>query len=1366
MFLVVFIASCEQKKKEEVLKPKIPLPAIPEDEPEVDEKKEVKEDSEKEKEEEVAKPTAPYFEMSFPTEITIKENEAWSMQLSAVDPDGGTISFYTICPYLCPDGINFSDSGLVEWRPSYAQANVYDIQFTATDESGEYVVSPNVRFIIQNENRPPRLTSVMIKPDKITAPAFLTCDVTREDDDKDLLTTLRTWIVNGEENASLKDRRTVESSNFRARDEIYCASKVVDANGAETALVNSEVYIFPNTAPSVNSISISKVAGSGASNVIYVGNSISCSYSASDENGDDVVLVKSFVQKKVGASWSTINSSTSSDPYIYTVDKNEAHSDIRCGIEVTDGTENTEAFSTSMAVTNSAPTINSVTIAVSGGKTTPSSGDTASCTVSFSDVDGDVVSPSVSFYNSGTLRSGATTFYSDSVSMVKNYILKTIYSVANPIDADTNGDTVSCVATLTDGRGGVTTTASINSLTLGDTPPTLIKDPTSTGNLAQTLYTGQSMTTVKLLAKDMDGDVMTVSKVNDSDTCDDVGIILSVAGSNVTMMAPVPSATHPQKDRDCSVKFKVTTSNPTPAFPVGSDEVTFSLTMPNRSPTLVCTNKTQFLETAPESYKRLRIGQDGEVMSDVVCTITDADDPSGDANYDFVFTDVGGSCSDSFFSFEESSGSYLLPFTSLGTPVPNKRVIKGNMGLDFCSFSISAADGDTGDGGRATNVETVVIKPKIDINVLTDVAHAVDSSCRLSLVVDGDRPIYNFTDNSINYSSANSPNVGEVAINTITASSIITKEHSVSGVLSQEQMEAGYNASCSLIDSLDLNSACFLQTYPLEKVNLSLVLKAYSPTPSPFTTTRTVKIETEIKPSNIVSTTYSAVRPFPVLGRGAEDGSQTQATTGCIRDASCDGVRASVSAGGQHSCVLSGTSGSTSIACWGDNTYGQLGFETAPSASPFKFFEPSSSPSFVSGLNSPSLVTAGKNHTCAIVDGGKVKCWGANGFGQLGTGSYSRNTNSATTEEGSFDSNDEPLVSYVTVDTDSSDLTGVVSLSTGDNHTCALTSSGTVYCWGSNNKGQIGNGDTSVPASHDSSICFSQALYDAGSKDKTYKCATRATKVVDRSSGLQTEASGVISISLGGDASCGIFSGGKVACWGSNENGLLGGGAGDDRPSPFKDALSGICDGADVCPLAEINTSTLKDLWSISVGSKSACAIDSDGAGYCWGKNDLGQFGNGETSNSTYYNPELSTKIFTSRKISAITVGNDFSCITEEMDSNDGIGLYSSTKCFGENTEKLGYGSYPPVSPSSSPLPITVRAENGVDPMYGVMAISAGNGHACGVKGGEVYCWGDNSKGQLGSSIVTESNKPIKVFDLTTAAKRYCSQEFVFMRKD
>ena len=140
-----------------------------------------------------------------------------------------------------------------------------------------------------------------------------------------------------------------------------------------------------------------------------------------------------------------------------------------------------------------------------------------------------------------------------------------------------------------------------------------------------------------------------------------------------------------------------------------------------------------------------------------------------------------------------------------------------------------------------------------------------------------------------------------------------------------------------------------------------------------------------------------------------------------------------VAAGGEHTCALGG---SGNVVCWGSTRFGQLGIESTSDL-------PVTEPRLVQATLAATEISAGEAHTCAIVTGGSVSCWGAGSTGQLGDGL-------------TLDSN-LPLLVF--------GERGATRLSAGGGHTCALRGGGTVACWGANDDGQLGNGTTTLAVS-------------------------------------------------------------------------------------------------------------------------------------------------------------------------------------------------------------------------------------------------------------------------------------------------------------
>jgi RHS repeat-associated protein/uncharacterized repeat protein (TIGR01451 family) len=257
------------------------------------------------------------------------------------------------------------------------------------------------------------------------------------------------------------------------------------------------------------------------------------------------------------------------------------------------------------------------------------------------------------------------------------------------------------------------------------------------------------------------------------------------------------------------------------------------------------------------------------------------------------------------------------------------------------------------------------------------------------------------------------------------------------------------------------------------------------------------------------------------------DGTTAERTTPVDVSGLTSGVTA-VSAGAYYTCALTTSGG---VKCWGYNLDGQLGDGTTTDRS---------TPVNVSGLTSGvAAISTGFSHTCALTTGGAVKCWGDNSSGQLGDGT--------TTDR----------LTPVDVSGLSS---GVVAISAGGSHTCALTSTGEVKCWGRNNNGQLGDGTTT----------------------------NRTTPV--SVSGLS---SGVSAITTGSNHSCALTTSGGVKCWGRNLDGELGDGTTTQRTTPVD--VSGLTSGA-----ASVDTSNFH-----------TCTLTTGNVSKCWGDNTYGQLGDG-----------------------------------------------------------------------------------------------------------------------------------------------------------
>lgn len=290
-----------------------------------------------------------------------------------------------------------------------------------------------------------------------------------------------------------------------------------------------------------------------------------------------------------------------------------------------------------------------------------------------------------------------------------------------------------------------------------------------------------------------------------------------------------------------------------------------------------------------------------------------------------------------------------------------------------------------------------------------------------------------------------------------------------------------------------------------------------------------------------------------------------------------------ITAGSNHACALMETG---EMRCWGSNTSAQLGMgDTSNRYIPVQ----------VSGLSSGVIaLSAGIVHTCGLMIGGELKCWGYNYFGALGTGDTT--TRYVPTQVSGLSS-------------------GVFDVSAGAYHTCALTNAGEIKCWGRNDGGQLGTGDTAarnVPtpvsglasgvmaiSAGDNHTC---ALLDTGAmkcwgQNNRGQLGTLDTGVRLTPTQVSGMSSWVAGISAGGSHTCALTLVGEMKCWGDNIYGALGTGAGSGIFT-YPTQVSGLSSG----------------VLAMSLGNMHTCAQTDISELKCWGYNYNGQLGTGDTT--------------------------------------------------------------------------------------------------------------------------------------------------------
>jgi alpha-tubulin suppressor-like RCC1 family protein len=297
-----------------------------------------------------------------------------------------------------------------------------------------------------------------------------------------------------------------------------------------------------------------------------------------------------------------------------------------------------------------------------------------------------------------------------------------------------------------------------------------------------------------------------------------------------------------------------------------------------------------------------------------------------------------------------------------------------------------------------------------------------------------------------------------------------------------------------------------------------------------------------------------------------------------------------ITAGGNHMCALLDNG---LVRCWGFNRYGQLGAVTNNNTS-----NPNPTPQPPVNLGAgrtATAITAGANHTCALLDNGTVRCWGFNRYGQLG----------AVTNNNTNDPNPtpQPPVNLGAGRT-------ATAITAGANHTCALLDNGTVRCFGYNFSGQLGsttNSGTSTPNP------TPRPPVNLG----TGRTATAVT--------------------AGSDHTCALLDNGTVRCVGYNVGGQLGSttnnGTGTPNPTPEP-----------AIPLGRPTT-------AITAGANHTCALLDNGTVRCVGSNRYGELGSPTNNGTTDANPTPEPAIPFGRPASAITAGANHTCALLDDDT-------------------------------------------------------------------------------------------------------------------
>ncbi len=343
-----------------------------------------------------------------------------------------------------------------------------------------------------------------------------------------------------------------------------------------------------------------------------------------------------------------------------------------------------------------------------------------------------------------------------------------------------------------------------------------------------------------------------------------------------------------------------------------------------------------------------------------------------------------------------------------------------------------------------------------------------------------------------------------------------------------------------------------------------------------------------------------------------------------------------------YTCVVMDNN---AMQCWGRGGQGYLGNGDSYTVhTPVTVNMPTYPPDAV------EMSGADGHHSCLLASNGSIYCWGEDWNGQIGHGHYG----------GWWDEPHGPTT-----------LAGkaAVTVVTGIHHTCAIAVDLTLYCWGRDDNGQVGNGEPGTDVvdspeeidlppgrtavSINAGVDATCVILDNGSgmcwglnMNSHLGVGTNTSKYSPTPISVLPANRSLVALDVGFKHTCGILDDGLVYCWGNNTNGQLGDGTNDHSIYPR------------VASLPPGRTAI-----SIDAGSHHTCAILDDSSAYCWGRNDYGQLGDGTTTNSS---TPVSVSMPSGLGVAEITTGNYHSCA---------VATNASVYCWGAHEEgALGLG--------------------------------------------------------------------------------------------
>lgn len=342
-------------------------------------------------------------------------------------------------------------------------------------------------------------------------------------------------------------------------------------------------------------------------------------------------------------------------------------------------------------------------------------------------------------------------------------------------------------------------------------------------------------------------------------------------------------------------------------------------------------------------------------------------------------------------------------------------------------------------------------------------------------------------------------------------------------------------------------------------------------------------------------------------------------------------------------------------------------------------------------------------HTCGVTTDNRAYCWGINDYGQLGDGTKTDQLRPVAVVGG----------------------LRFRQISTGDRHTCGVTTDFHAYCWGSNDSGQLGV-NPFAPGVDGPAPVAGGKLFRTVEAGLTHSCGmsypdnrafcwglNNRGQLGDGTTGSRPTPVAVVGLRqfrqvvVGYYHSCGVTTANWAYCWGDSQFGQVG-----DSSAAWK-------------RLTPVRVAGTRQFRQIATGSYHTCAVTAaDNRGYCWGRNDAGQIGDGTLSPRRW--PRAVAGTLNLRRVTA-GGGSSYGNTCAET-------IGSRAYCWGAGGA-LGDGT---TTRRLTPVAVV----GGLD----FSQVSAGLFYACGKTGaGVAYCWGGNGHGQLGDATTIRQNVPVAV---------------------